>query len=204
MTNNTTQEAYAVQHLPNLRKMSDIVQDISLDRTIDIDKERFLEQGLIEHLRTGQTPQEFNKKEIYAGLKLCVANAKAAGPQSCMALPDKPNKAGVRRIATELKHTILAGKRVGTKLNLLLHGLAQHRRQIRRDAKAAELEIVKAAGQEWYAEGIKLADGTLRAFTDMMQAMKAWIRNTYGAQWYADPVKKAEYLQEAVSKVSQS
>lgn len=204
MTNNTTQEAYAVQHLPNLRKMSDIVQDISLDRTIDIDKERFLEQGLIEHLRTGQTPQEFTKKEIYAGLKLCVANAKAAGPQSCMALPDKPNKAGVRRIATELKHTILAGKRVGTKLNLLLHGLAQHRRQIRRDAKAAELEIVKAAGQEWYAEGIKLADGTLRAFTDMMQAMKAWIRNTYGAQWYADPVKKAEYLQEAVSKVSQS
>ena len=89
-------------------------------------------------------------------------------------------------------------------MNLLLHGLAQHRRQIRRDAKAAELEIVKAAGQEWYAEGIKLADGTLRAFTDMMQAMKAWIRNTYGAQWYADPVKKAEYLQEAVSKVSQS
>jgi len=203
MTNNTTQASYAEQHLPNLQAMADIVVDKRTDRTIAIDKEACLERGRIEHLRTGQVAHSFTKTEIYAGLKLCVANAKADGPLSCVALPDKPNKAGVARMMN-IYHTIASGKRMGTKVNLLLHGLKSHRDKIRRDAKNAELELVKSAGQEWYAEGITLADGSLRAFTDMMSAMKGWVRNTYGQNWYADPVKKAQYLQEAVSKVSQA
>jgi hypothetical protein len=203
MTNNTTQASYADQHLPNLQAMADIVVDKRTDRTIAIDKETFLTQGRIEHLRTGQVAQEFTKSEIYKGLKLCVANAKADGPASCVALPDTPNKAGVARMMN-MYHTVASGKRVGTRINLLLHGLSAHRRTIRRNAKNAELELVKSAGQEWYAEGITLADGSLRAFTDMMSAMKGWVRATYGNEWYADPVKKAQYLQEAVSKVSQA
>ena len=203
MTNNTTQASYADQHLPNLQAMADIVVDKRTDRTIAIDKETFLTQGRIEHLRTGQVAQEFTKSEIYKGLKLCVANAKADGPASCVALPDTPNKAGVARMMN-MYHTVASGKRVGTRINLLLHGLSAHRRTIRRNAKNAELELVKSAGQEWYAEGITLADGSLRAFTDMMSAMKGWVRTTYGSEWYADPVKKAQYLQEAVSKVSQA
>jgi len=203
MTNNTTQASYADQHLPNLQAMADIVADKRTDRTIAIDKETFLTQGRIEHLRTGQVAQEFTKSEIYKGLKLCVANAKADGPASCVALPDTPNKAGVARMMN-MYHTVASGKRVGTRINLLLHGLSAHRRTIRRNAKNAELELVKSAGQEWYAEGITLADGSLRAFTDMMSAMKGWVRTTYGNEWYADPVKKAQYLQEAVSKVSQA
>jgi hypothetical protein len=221
MTNNTTQASYADQHLPNLQAMADIVADKRTDRTIAIDKETFLTQGriehLIEHLRTGQVASDFTKSEIYKGLKLCVANAKADGPASCVALPDTPNKAGVARLMTmfhtvasgkrvgmRMFHTIASGKRVGMRINLLLHGLSAHRRTIRRNAKNAELELVKSAGQEWYAEGIKLADGSLRAFTDMMSAMKGWVRATYGNEWYADPVKKAQYLQEAVSKVEQA
>ncbi|MEK9697877.1 MAG: hypothetical protein VW270_19065 [Candidatus Poseidoniales archaeon] len=203
MTNNTTQASYADQHLPNLQAMADIVADKRTDRTIAIDKETFLTQGRIEHLRTGQVASDFTKSEIYKGLKLCVANAKADGPASCVALPDTPNKAGVARLMT-MFHTIASGKRVGMRINLLLHGLSAHRRTIRRNAKNAELELVKSAGQEWYAEGIKLADGSLRAFTDMMSAMKGWVRATYGNEWYADPVKKAQYLQEAVSKVEQA
>ena len=203
MTNNTTQASYADQHLPNLQAMADIVVDKRTDRTIAIDKETFLTQGRIEHLRTGQVAQEFTKSEIYKGLKLCVANAKADGPASCVALPDTPNKAGVARMMN-MYHTVASGKRVGTRINLLLHGLSAHRRTIRRNAKNAELELVKSAGQEWYAEGITLADGSLRAFTDMMSAMKGWVRATYGNEWYADPGKKAQYLQEAVSKVSQA
>jgi len=203
MTNNTTQASYADQHLPNLQAMADIVVDKRTDRTIAIDKETFLTQGRIEHLRTGQVAQEFTKSEIYKGLKLCVANAKADGPASCVALPDTPNKAGVARMMN-MYHTVASGKRVGTRINLLLHGLSAHRRTIRRNAKNAELELVKSAGQEWYAEGITLADGSLRAFTDMMSAMKGWVRATYGNEWYADPVKKAQYLQEAVSRVSQA
>lgn len=202
MTNNTTQEAYAVQHLPNLQAMADIVSDKRTDRTIAIDKEAFLEQGRIEHLRTGQVPQSFTKAEIQKGLKLCVANAKADGPLSCVALPDSPRGAGVARLLT-MKHTIASGKRVGTQMNLLLHGLSAHRRKLRRDAKSAELELVMSVGQEWYAEGITLADGSLRAFAEMLPAMKAWIRKTYGADWYVDIVKKAEYLREARLKVSQ-
>lgn len=203
MTNDTTQASYADQHLPNLQAMADIVVDKRTDRTIAIDKETFLTQGRIEHLRTGQVAQEFTKSEIYKGLKLCVANAKADGPASCVALPDTPNKAGVARMMN-MYHTVASGKRVGTRINLLLHGLSAHRRTIRRNAKNAELELVKSAGQEWYAEGITLADGSLRAFTDMMSAMKGWVRATYGNEWYADPVKKAQYLQEAVSRVSQA
>ena len=170
MTNNTTQEAYAVQHLPTLQVMADIVNDKRTDRTIAIDKEAFLTQGRIEHLRQGQA-QEFTKTEIYKGLKLCVANAKADGPLSCVALPDTPNKAGVARLL-KMKHTIASGKRVGTQMNLLLHGLSAHRRRLKRDAKNAELELVKSVGQEWYAEGVTLADGSLRAFAEMMPAMK--------------------------------
>ena len=203
MTNNTTNPSYAEQHLPNLQAMADIVSDKRADRTIAIDKEAFLERGRIEHLRTGQVAHSFTKKEIYAGLKLCVANAKEKGPLSCVALPDKPNKAGVLNMM-KMYHTIASGKRMGEKVNLLLHGLAAHRKALRRDAKAAELELVKAAGQEWYAEGVTLADGRLRAYTDMAKAMKGWIRNTYGADWYSDPAKKVQYLQEAASKVSQA
>ena len=103
-----------------------------------------------------------------------------------------------------MKHTIASGKRVGTQVNLLLHGLSAHRRRLRRDAQNAELELIKSAGQEWYAENVTLADGSLRAFADMRSAMKAWIRATYGADWYVDPVMKAQYQQEAISKVSQT
>ena len=120
-----------------------------------------------------------------------------------MALPDKPNKAGVLNMM-KMYHVIASGKRMGEKVNLLLHGLAAHNRKIRREARAAEMELVKSAGQEWYAEGVTLADGSLRAYTDMAKAMKGWIRKTYGANWYADPVKKVQYLQEAASKVSQA
>jgi hypothetical protein len=101
-------------------------------------------------------------------------------------------------------HTIASGKRMGTKVNLLLHGLTAHRKALRREAKAAELAIVISAGQEWYAEGIKLADGNLRPYKNINAAMRGWVSKTYGADWWVDPVKKIEYLQEAASKVSQA
>lgn len=190
-------QGYAVQMQPVEEHMLHAVRN---DESVDLPilKDAFIKEGRIE-FAPNYALTKFTPTQLHRG----IAKASAlAGEHATFAtgLPTKPSKEGaVKSLATKYMPT--RGKNVNKQLSALFHGLAYARRALKAEADRAQLELVIKAGGGYTAEGITLADGSARIYGDMMSAVKAWVRKTYGDNWYVDKVKKAQYLVEGMDKV---
>jgi len=179
-----TQAKYAVAKRPLIDAMDTFMRGNKQKVTLDMDKDAFLKQGLIE---SGE-PSTFTRKQIQNGLVKCVKNVQSGnghGPVGRVSLPTGSSKAAALRIL-QAKHP----RKTGEPESLLLACLAKYRKHQRKAAEAVALEASVNAGTAWVAEDVVDADGNPRIYVDQMSAIKAWARSQ-DADWWKDADTKA-------------
>jgi hypothetical protein len=197
------QQPYAAQHDMTRKDMHVFVASNKQKVDLPVQREAFLERGLIEF-----TPQyavnTFTRKEIYTGLGLAAENAQADGPSACSSLPTKPNKQGAGLLLVTT-YTPTRGKSKGKKVNALFAGLAAHRRANKRRAAQAEREASVAAGTAFVVEGVVDSQGALRIYADEAKALKAALRHICAerklGEWWQLPDKGASITPDAKALV---
>jgi hypothetical protein len=171
--------------------------------SLPIEKDTFLNDGRIEWSKD-YALSSFTRKQVYTGLNKAVQNARADGVSECgRELPTvKDDVTALTALRTSYRVT--KGDNAGKVVSLLLHGLAAHRRAIKREAGRASLEAAVTEGVAYIAEGLVDKDGKPRFFDSRVKAAKAWVRANHPDKenWWQDKESKGVWLIKGDAKVS--
>jgi len=171
--------------------------------SLPIEKDTFLNDGRIEWSKD-YALSSFTRKQVYTGLNKAVQNARADGVSECgHELPTvKDDVSALTALRTSYRVT--KGDNAGKVVSLLFHGLAAHRRTLKRSAGRAALEAAVAAGVAYVADGVVDKDGKPRFFDSRVKAAKAWVRANHPDKenWWQDKESKGVWLIKGDAKVS--
>lgn len=194
---------YAVQMNPVNASLQAFIRSDAARVELPIEKDTFLSDGRIEWSKD-YALSSITRKQVYTGLNKAVQNARADGVGECARdLPTvKDDVSALTALRTS--YTVTKGENAGKVVSLLFHGLAAHRRAIKRAAGRASLEAAVAAGVAYIAEGVVDKDGKPRFFDSRVKAAKAWVRANHPDKenWWQDKESKGVWLIKGDAKVT--